>query len=125
MRSSKKQYVRHRERHPNRLGIPTGAHVLALLIQEQTPWHESQGDIRNGLKWGRKKAKQLAWVRSQMVLCLTEVEQRCVGLYYFEGLTYREASVIMDMQPSSVYRAVRRSIRKLREAARHSRWFKK
>ncbi len=119
------QYERHRERRPNRLGMRAGAFVLALLTEEHLPWYESPGEVREGMKWGRRKAKQLAWVQAQMVLCLTEVERQCVHLYYFEGLTYRQAAVIMEMQPSSVYRAARRSIRKLREAARHSRWFRK
>ena len=65
---------------------------------------------------------KLQWVRMQMRIGLSEVEQRSVALYYLHGLNYRQAAAIVGVQPSSVYRAVKRGIRKLRIAAAESEW---
>ena len=59
----------------------------------------------------------LAWVREQMHIALTPRECHCLELYYFRGMTYREAGAATGTNASSVYRAVKRSIRKLRNAA--------
>ena len=99
-------------------GMQAGDFVLVGLTLAQTPWHEDEEAIRRGLEWGRKKARMLRWVESQMVLRLSPIERRCIELYYFEALNYREAASVLEVNPSSVYRAVRRGIRKLREAAR-------
>ena len=101
-----------------RLGLQAGPYRLDTLTPSQTPWHEDHETIQHALAWGRKKAKLLLWVRSQMVLRLTAVERRCIELYYFQGLNYREAAAVLGVNASSVYRAVQRGLRKLREAAR-------
>ncbi len=92
--------------------------ILASLTLAQTPWYEDEEAIRRGLEWGRKKARMLRWVESQMVLRLSPIERRCIELYYFEALNYREAASVLEVNASSVYRAVQRGIRKLRKAAR-------
>jgi len=99
-------------------GMQAGDFVLVGLTLAQTPWFEDEEAIRRGLEWGRKKARMLRWVESQMVLRLSPIERRCIELYYFEALNYREAALVLDVHASSVYRAVRRGIRKLQQAAR-------
>lgn len=91
--------------------------AVDTLCVEDAPWHESRDDRERGLRWGREKARLLKWVRNQMGRRLTPTERRCVELHYFEGLTFREAARHTGTQPSSVCRAVQRSIRKLRQAA--------
>lgn len=103
---------------PQFTGAQAGRFILAGLTMAQTPWSEDEDAIRRGLEWGRKKARMLKWVESQMLLRLSPIERRCIELYYFEALNYREAAQVLDVNASSVYRAVRRGIRKLREAAR-------
>ena len=101
------------------IGMRAGDFVLVGLTLARTPWYEDEEAIRRGLKWGRKKARMLRWVESQMVLRLSPIERRCIELYYFEALNYREAASVLEVNASSVYRAVQRGIRKLREAARN------
>jgi RNA polymerase sigma factor (sigma-70 family) len=84
---------------------------------EQSAWHETCKDIDRGVAWGLRKAVLLAWVREQMHIALTARERHCLELYYFRGLTYREAGAATSTNASSVYRAVKRAIRKLRKAA--------
>ncbi len=103
---------------PQFTGAQAGRLVLEGLTIAQTPWCEDEDAIRRGLEWGRKKARMLQWVESQILLRLTPIERRCIELYYFEALNYREAAQVLDVNASSVYRAVQRGIRKLREAAR-------
>ena len=104
----------------HRLGKPAGVHVLDTLDSARSPWAETAKEIQAGLRRGAKKERQLAWVRSQMLLRLTKTEQECITLYYFRGLNYRQAGTLLDMNASSVYRAARRGILKLKEAARES-----
>jgi len=85
---------------------------------EQSAWHETKADVDVAIAWGRRKAVLLAWVREQMHIALTARERHCLELYYFRGLTYREAGAATGTNASSVYRAVQRSIRKLRKAAK-------
>jgi DNA-directed RNA polymerase specialized sigma24 family protein len=89
-----------------------------LVPSTDTPWHEDAARVRAGLRWGREKERLLDWVRGQMLLRLTRVERRCVELYYFEDLNYRCAAARLGVNATSVYRAVQRGVRKLREAAR-------
>lgn len=103
---------------PQFSGVKASHLILEGLTMAQTPWYEDEDAIRRGLEWGRKKARMLKWVESQMLLRLTPMERRCIELYYFEALNYREAAQLLDVNASTVYRAVRRSIRKLRVAAR-------
>ena len=102
---------------PPFIGLQAGDFIFQKLTLAHTPWYEDEEAIRRGLEWGRKKARMLAWVESQMLLQLSVNERRSIELYYFKGLNYRECAQLLDMNPSSVYRAVRRGIRKLKVAA--------
>jgi DNA-directed RNA polymerase specialized sigma24 family protein len=102
----------------DRLGHAADPAVISLLSAIDSPWHEEVEAIRAGLRWGRRKQQLLEWVRSQMLLRLSPVERRCLALYYFEDKNYRDAAEAIGVNPSSVYRAVHRGVRKLREAAR-------
>jgi DNA-directed RNA polymerase specialized sigma24 family protein len=101
-------------------GIPSGIHVLDTLDTTRSPWAETAKEVEAGLRRGTRKERQLAWVRSQMLLRLTKSDQEAITLYYFHGLNYRQAGILLHMNGSSVYRAARRRIRKLKEAARES-----
>lgn len=100
------------------LGTEIPPFVLGFLDNTRTPWHEDPETIQEGLAWGRKKKHLLEWVRSQMIFRLTKVEQECIELYFFKGLNYRQCATLLEINHSSVYRAAKRGIRKLRVAAR-------
>lgn len=100
------------------LGIKLGAGPLKNMDATDSPWYETEDEIREKLLWGTEKAKQLSWVRSQMTARLTEKERQCVRLYYFKQLNFRQIGDKLGINVSSVYRAVERGVRKLREAAR-------
>lgn len=104
----------YQQRH-DRLGKKVGAGLLHRLNATDSPWYETQDEIRDKLRWGRVKAEQLKWVRSQIVLRLSKLEGQCIRLYYFKGLTYRETAAQLGTNVSSVHRAVRRGVRKLRQ----------
>lgn len=99
-------------------GKQAGDFLLPHLTEAHGPWYEDADTIRRRLAWGRKKKRLLAWVEGQMFFELTLVERRCIHLYYFKGLNYRQAAQLLQVHPTSVYRAVQRGLRKLREAAR-------
>ena len=99
-----------------KLGIKLGAGPLKNMDATDSPWYESEEEIRERLRWGTEKAKQLSWVRSQMTARLTEKERQCVRLYYFKQLSFRQIGAKLGINVSSVYRAVGRGVRKLREA---------
>ena len=99
------------------LGHPVSFVFLRRLALSQTPWFETADEIRIAIERGRKNARLLEWVRSQMRLRLSPVERRCIELYYFEDLNYRQAAEVLGVNVTSVYRGVRRALRKLRTAA--------
>lgn len=116
----KKPTARAAKAYPHRLGRPLHPKALAKLSPEDTPWYQNDATVQARLHWGRKKARLLEWVRSQMMLRLTVAERRCIQLYYFEGLNYRQAAARLGVNPSTVYRGVQRGLRKLRQAAREN-----
>jgi RNA polymerase sigma factor (sigma-70 family) len=95
-----------------------GHEVLRLFENDRGAWYETPEEIEKGIEWGKRKAHLLRWVRKQMGRKLTPRERRCVELYFFEGLTYREVGQMTGTNASSAYRAVSRSIRKLKMQAR-------
>ena len=78
---------------------------------------ETAEEVEKELAVGREKARLLRWVRRHMGRRLTRRERHCLELHYFEGLTYRQIGERTGTAPSSAYRAVKRSLRKLRMAA--------
>ncbi len=84
---------------------------------EEGAWYESKEEIADKLAWGRRKAVLLRWVRLQMGRRLTARERHCIELVYFRGLSFRQAGAATGTRESSVHRATRRAIRKLRAAA--------
>lgn len=101
-----------------RLGFAAPPAMLRRLSTAHTPWFETIEDIRAGLEYGRKNARLLEWVRSQMRLRLSRVERRCIELYFFDGLNYRQCADALEVNVTSVYRGVQRALRKLRKAAK-------
>lgn len=97
-----------------RNAVYLGPEALRLFENERSAWFESEEDVEAGLEWGRQKALLLRWVRRQMDQHLTDRERRCAELYFFEGHTYREIGRITGTNASSAYRAVVRSLRKLK-----------
>lgn len=77
-------------------------------------WHETDEEVRDGLEYGREKARLLRWVRRHMRSRLTARERHCIELLFFRGLTCREAGARIGTQPSSVHRSAQRGLAKLR-----------
>lgn len=84
---------------------------------KEAMWYESPEEIEAGLEWGEEKAKLLRWVQRQMGRRLTKRERRCIELYYFEGMTFREVADRTGTNASSAHRAIRRAVRKLHALA--------
>ncbi|MDZ4857828.1 MAG: sigma-70 family RNA polymerase sigma factor [Candidatus Hydrogenedentes bacterium] len=91
--------------------------IIGMHNVTEAAWYETPEEIEAGLRWGEEKAKMLAWVRRAMGRRLTVRERRCLELYYFEGLTFREVGDRTGTNASSVYRAIGRAVRKLRAAS--------
>lgn len=91
---------------------------LDEFTNQDSPWHESAAKVEAGLAWGEEKARLLKWVRKQMRRRLTPKQRRCIELYYFQNLTYRQVGKRTGCCPSSACRAVQRGIHRLRAAAR-------
>ena len=103
-----------------RLGRVAEFFLLDRLNNENSPWYEAPEQIEAALRWGKEKERRLNWVRSMMSLYLTSVERKSVTLHYLRDLSFREASKIMGVSPSTVHRALRRGVDKLREQAAKS-----
>lgn len=91
--------------------------ILVTYRNEDSLWYETHDEIRRGLAHGAWKARRLAWIRAAMLRVLTPREQECVLLYYFKGLSLREAGRLTQTSAASTQRALRRAVRKLREEA--------
>jgi RNA polymerase sigma factor (sigma-70 family) len=94
-----------------------GSRTMGRFTNERNLWYEAPEEVEAGLERGAEKAELLRWVRAQAKRRLTARERQCLELYFFRGLTFRQASEKLKVSPSSVHRAVRRSLRKLRRAA--------
>jgi DNA-directed RNA polymerase specialized sigma24 family protein len=115
---------------PERMGVPvmerrTRADRLArryppayfdAVENASGAWYESESEIRRGLDAGTQRKILLRWVRRNMKTRLTDRERHCIELYYFQGLSCREAAAATDTCGSSVWRALQRALRKLRAA---------
>lgn len=84
-------------------------------------WHETIEDIDQALAYGKIKKRALARLRRIASRELSRRERECLVLRYFKGLSYRDAATKTRTTASSVHRAVRRAIRKLRVAVSSSR----
>ena len=105
------------KKYPNCLEILLKPEVMDAFATARAAWYEGEKEVQDGLAWGKEKARLLRWVRRQMTRRLTPCERRCVELCFFQGLTFREAAAHTRTNPSSVYRGVRRALRKLNAAA--------
>ena len=103
-----------------RNAIAMSPEAMRHFESERAAWFETSEEIEEGIEWGKRKALLLHWVRRQMNAHLTERERRCVELYFFESHTYREIGRITGTNASSAYRAVARSLRKLRVQAKEN-----
>ena len=100
-----------------RFAISFNPSVIHTFAHERRAWHETPEEIEEGLQWGEEKAALLKWVRRQIGRRLTARERRCVELYFFEGLTYREVGEKTGTHQSSAFRAIKRAVRKLKASA--------
>jgi len=91
--------------------------ICSSFKNEDAIWYETPEAIMRKLSWGRRKARLLTWVRERINTELTTSERRCIVLCHFHGLSYRDIGLAMHLHPSSVYRAIRRGVRKLRVCA--------
>ncbi len=90
---------------------------LRHFASEDHPWHETPEQVAEGIALGRDRARLLRWVRKVLGQRLTERERRCIELCYFQGMSHREAAAATGTNASSVCRAVRRGLRRLKAAA--------
>ncbi|HNR36551.1 MAG TPA: sigma factor-like helix-turn-helix DNA-binding protein [Candidatus Hydrogenedentes bacterium] len=102
--------------------VPLDPGYFASISEKSSPWHEDEQAIEEGLEWGRQKARLLRWVRLEAGRRLTARERQCLEMHFFEGITFAEMGARTGTNASSAHRAVRRSLRKLREAARSARF---
>ncbi len=108
-------------RRADRFAVSVNMDFLKRFSATQGFWYETEEEIEAGLAWGKRKEELLRWVRRQMARKLTRRERRCVEMYFFQGLSYLEVGGATGTDASSAHRAVARSLRKLRQAARRAR----
>jgi len=99
------------------LGITVDPETLTYVPVSRGIWHETEEEIEAGLAWARRKAALFRWLIRRMGERLTLRERRCVELRFFSGLSLEEVAKKAGLSPSGASRAVRRSLRKLRQAA--------
>lgn len=104
-------------RRGSRLGITVDPETLTYVPVSRAIWYETEEEIEAGLAWARRKAVLFRWLRRQMGERLTLRERQCVELRFFSGLSLEDVAKEAGMSLSGASRAVRRSLRKLRQAA--------
>ncbi len=107
-----------RSNRPSKRQVTNNPRVMRTVANENRMWFETPVEIQAGLEWGKEKRRLLKWVRRQMFKKLSIRERRCIELYYFQNLTFRQVSEVNGITVSSVHRAVRRALRKFRHAAK-------
>jgi len=81
---------------------------------QPTPWHETAEEIEAGLAWGDRKAFLMQWLRRRMSWVLSRRQQVVVDLHLFQGMTLNQISRVTGVDRSSVCRAMKRSVVRLR-----------
>lgn len=92
-------------------------HTMGVFSNERGFWYESPADAAEAEAWGKEVRRLIRWIRATMGRRLTAREQAALVEYYFEGRSFREAGGELGRNASSVHRAVRRALVKLRRAA--------
>lgn len=115
MRYERYTDLRNGEIRPEKNGISTNPRLLNTVDQRRMPWFETEEEIKAGLAWGEEKAKLLKRARARMARRLTPVERRSIELFYFKDMNYREVAAALSLNVSSVYRAIQRGLRKLKQ----------
>ncbi|HIJ74466.1 MAG TPA: sigma-70 family RNA polymerase sigma factor [Candidatus Hydrogenedentes bacterium] len=105
---------------PRRVMVPLSPEIMKGFDTTRSLWYETQEEIEAGLAWREGKAALLRWLCRQMRRRLTLRERRCLELYFFKNMNYREVAAVTGTNPSSVLRGVQRAMRKLRQAAAES-----
>lgn len=98
-----------------RLGKRAGDYALDGLYNEKSIWYETPEEIEAGLESGARKQEQLERVERVMAEILSVEERVTLELRFSHALSYRAIASIMDRNPSTIYRRVRRCIRKIRK----------
>ncbi len=102
---------------PERFTHSANPLFLMKIAGARRAWYETEDEVRAGIRWGKRKAELLKWIRGTMQRKLSARERRCIELYYLQGLSYAEAACVTGTNVTSVLRAVRRSVNKLRAIA--------
>lgn len=95
--------------------------MLDTYCAHEGAWHEDDATVRAGLKYGKRKAWLLAWVRARMKTHLKAREAHFVDLYYFQGRNQTDIGQRNGCHASTVCRVIQRAVEKLQHAAREDR----
>ncbi len=99
---------------------PLTPYLLDTLSREQGLWYEAPEEQEEAFERARCRERRLKWVRSQMRRCLPRQAQRCLTLYYMEGLTLREVAEREGLSPMAARRVILKAVALLRIRARRS-----
>ena len=102
----------------SRLAIHIDPEVMARMGESRGAWFESPEEIEAGIEWGLQKEELLRWVHRQMGRRLSKRERRCLELYFFQGMTYKQVAKSLGISPTGAWRAVRRSLATLEACAK-------
>lgn len=100
--------------HNNGVGRFRTPEFLTNLGDSRGPWYETADEIEAGLAWGTRKRFLLRRISHSMRGCLTSRERECIKLRFFRGFTLCEISRRLKMDTSSIHRALKAAIKKLR-----------
>jgi DNA-directed RNA polymerase specialized sigma24 family protein len=106
----------------DRFAVTISPDFFVALSEETNPWYEAPKEVESGLAWGRRKARLLRWVRLHIARQLTPRERQCLELHFFKGVSIADIAAQTNSDITSVHRAVRRSVRKLRKMAGSARF---
>ncbi len=99
---------------PLRLGLRAGVHRYESLSLESSPWYESPEEVEAAIVQCEKNRAQVVALLTIMRETLTLSECRAMELHYLQGMSYRQAGLVMGRNASTVYRYVQRAIKKMK-----------
>lgn len=99
---------------------PVDGARLGLLPESRSPYHEEPEDIAALLSYGEAKAALIEWIDWTAADRCTTKEQEAIHMLYRLGLSLPSAARLARRNPSTIWRARDRAIRKLRAAAKQS-----
>lgn len=88
--------------------------VLESIPEDKSLWYESPEEKEEKVLESERRIEQLQLVQRSLLNQLTLKERRYIKLHFFEGITIYKISKNDKTNPATIFRSIRRAVRKLK-----------